>query len=97
MTQHIEDKLAALAEKATQGEWKCRQDGNLEMAHAVIGGGWKYSHDMRHIAALHNAAPALLAVVRAARALNGAHDPSHRVVCSMQLASAISALDAVEV
>lgn len=115
--QHIEDKLAALAEKATQGQACISEKTAQEMTTKngqIIASFWERAdanliegsllcfteeceaNTALHVA-LHNAAPALLAVVRAARALNGAHDPSHRVVTSMQLASALAALDAVEV
>lgn len=106
--QHIEDKLAALAAKATQGRlvrkgwqvlrvephgyttlsetfapWDC--SGTRDEDNADI--------DLR--IALHNAAPALLAVVRAARRMTRYCDPLP--VLHEGLREALAALDAVEV
>lgn len=107
--QHIEDKLTALAEKATQGPWKRARE---RQEYLIFGGGFHLatvpaqSHlgypDDTHadlIVALHNAAPALLAVVRAARAaLNEEWLPPHKRTGAMvALEDAIEALDTVVV
>lgn len=104
--QHIEDKLEALAEKATQGSWEnIGPHPWFEFDRVFAGSTFICSTnntDMPDkerginaglIVALHNAAPALLAVVRAAREVNaGATDEDWRA-----LGAALSALDAVEV
>lgn len=122
--QHIEDKLAALAAKATQGEWahKTRnyplgETGDYGHTDEICSGAQRVfceadgdeqvEHNMRHTAALHNAAHALLAVVRAAREVTTrtfakddlvlAYDAKLPGDTARRLRAALAALDAVEV
>lgn len=110
--QHIEDKLAALAEKATQGHiqnvdvgdtfsYRCPINTNRRSLLTVAEedgapfGAFLNDTDAALYTALHNAAPALLAVVRAARRMTRYCDPLP--VLHEGLREALAAIDAVEV
>lgn len=101
MTQHIEDKLSALAAQATQGEIRCAIKGCHVFTgpHAQPVAGFAMPGDAAMYASLHNAAPALLAVVRAARNIAKHCGDAPCCTCKVpcECGVALSALDAMEV
>lgn len=110
--QHIEDKLAALAENGAQGRlmrkgWKVLRvepQGYTTLSETFepwdcSGTRAEDNADIDLRIALHNAAPSLLAVVRAARRkAELCHLTRHRHLCGeCEVCEALADLDAVEV
>jgi hypothetical protein len=118
--QHIEDKLTALAKKATQGKagifppytgemqtqdqqtiatfWMRQAEGMALTITGVLPCSVAESDANCALhTSLHNAAPALLAVVRAARALDAYAGTSEERKRKTALRDALASLDAVEV
>ncbi|HEU6436606.1 MAG TPA: hypothetical protein VE028_04080 [Nitratidesulfovibrio sp.] len=102
--QHIEDKLAALEAKATQGKLLRGLEGEYTRELFAPPAGsepvatFETDGDAALFEALSAAHTSLLAVVRAAREMRNPHGDSHDIARrAIALDDALRALDAVEV